>query len=36
MNINTVQKVIHEITNELSCYKVTLVGDDDTSLVPAK
>ena len=32
MNINTVQKVIHEITNELSCYKVTLVGDDDTVL----
>jgi hypothetical protein len=30
MIINTVQKVIDEITNELSCYKVTLVGDNET------
>ena len=32
MIINTVQKVIDEITNELSCYKVTLVGDNETVL----
>ena len=32
MNINTVQKVIDEITNELSSYRVTLVGDNQTVL----
>ena len=32
MNINTVQKVIDEITNELSSYRVTLVDDNQTVL----
>ena len=32
MNINTVQKMIDEITDKFSGYKVTLVGDDETIL----
>ena len=32
MNINTVQKMIDETTDEFSGYKVTLVGDDETVL----
>lgn len=32
MNINTVQKVIDETTNQLDSYKVTLVGDNETRL----
>jgi len=30
MNINTVQKILDERTNELSSYRVTLVGDNQT------
>ena len=32
MNINTVQKMIDETTDEFSGYKVTLVGDNETIL----
>jgi len=32
MNINTVQKILDERTNEISSYNVTLVGDNQTVL----
>ena len=32
MNINTVQKMIDETTDEFSGYKVTLVGDNEIVL----
>tara|TARA_B100000424_G_scaffold29433_1_gene20111 strand:+ start:484 stop:666 length:183 start_codon:yes stop_codon:yes gene_type:complete len=32
MNINKVQKMTDEITDEFSGYKVTLVGDNETRL----
>jgi len=32
MNINTVQKKLDSVNSELSVYKVTLVGDNETVL----
>ena len=32
MNINKVQKHMDITTNEIACYKVTLVGDEETLL----